>query len=128
MAHHSCHAGVGSVDGAAKFFTRLAEYYRAQLHRWDRFLDQRLENLQCYFYGPCDHSPEECKYASLIQQFNEEFGEEFVREAEYYAEISGESETMNPEWDWVTYQAVKIYRAEINKFQQLKMKDNHGKT
>jgi len=35
---------------------------------------------------------------------------------------------MNPEWDWVTYQAVKIYRAEINKFQQLKMKDNHGKT
>jgi len=43
---------------------------------------------------------------------------------ERIAEISQESESMNPQWDEETYQAVRIYRAEIAKFQKLKMMRN----
>lgn len=64
--------------------------------------------------------------AEIQEYFVERFGQELIHDVSTVAEISKESESMNPKWDWLIYECVRTYRDEVSKFEYHKMKPKKG--
>lgn len=95
------------------------------MHKWNRFFESDDRQGQACFYYGCqkDGACGGCGLRELGEWFEREFGKGLLEDAQLIAELSGETEKMDPGWSPVVYEAVRLYRSEQQKFEQLRMKE-----
>ena len=69
----------------------------------------------------------DCPLSLMNQRILNKFGPDLMADAGLVAELHQERDgQLDPSWDWLIYEGVKVYKTELSKFERDKMRPQNG--